>query len=56
MLIYKNRSNFRSSTPKTKISNHTVGLDKTTVKTLRKCKLRKRAYSKAEFMFGYIVI
>lgn len=51
MLVYK--KNFRFSTPKTKASNHTVALDRTTIQILSEWKLRQKDYVNTEFMLSY---
>lgn len=51
-LVYKNRTNFRFSTPKTKASNRTVVLDKTTIQVLKEWKLIQKDYTNTKFVLS----
>lgn len=52
ILIYKNRTNFRFSTLKTKASNRTVVLDKTTIQVLKEWKLIQKDYTNTKFVLS----
>lgn len=52
-LIYKNKSNYRLSTPKTKVSHRTFKLDEVTLKILKDWKLKQQKYCQNNFVLSY---